>query len=61
MHIDTCNPFVKDIIICHNHIVYGLSIHLQQQLYNVHLVNNIIIIRVLINALFSVSRVSGIW
>lgn len=59
--LNACNPFVKDMIICHNDIGSGLSIHLQQQLNNVHLVNSVIIIRVSINALFSVWRVRGLW
>lgn len=59
--LNACNPFVKDMIICHNDIGSGLSIHLQQQLNNVHLVNSTIIIRVSINALFSVWRVRGLW
>lgn len=58
--LNTCNPFVKDMLICPNDIGSGLSIHLQQQLNNVHLVNSIII-RVSINALFSVWRVRGLW
>lgn len=52
--LNACNSFVKDMIICHNDIGSGLSIHVQQELNNVHLVNSIIIIRVSIKALFSV-------